>query len=836
MAMKQKHQKNFSRIVLALLSVAFMAPTALAVTFKDLAPSNRNYDAIQYLANRGTIKGYADGTFQPNHAVTRAEFLKLAEESSNIFPDGKDTTIIAFTDVKKTDWYYKYLQIARKENWIQGYADNTFRADQPVTKAEGLKMMGAIQKWKTTKPTVMPFKDTPLDLWSTPFISYAKSKNFLEETGDTFLPNANLTRGKTSEMLFRTLITSETKSTVFSKDLLAKVTSGGSSLPQPVIPADPIQDFTAVMPDIISKSFFDNATLDEDFPNTFYMNEVYYFDGTIQSGTFDTAFVFLKNGVDESFENTIKKVANNRFSIPVIFQKPGNYKLGLIMGTSGKSKVVNVSVLPSLPQPTSPGTVNKPTNATISYKNQITSITWKNDSNLSKVIIYQNNSTKSYFFRQPKNNFSLNYQDFGDFKEGRTYFQVQAAKGSGTASLSIDSAWATTDPIAFDAIQHHFADTNPANITYNLLPETFNTPGVITMNGKALTDIFKDAAVIRPDGVIETVELTSTKTSPMYYGAEIIASGNDYTFTYTTKQTGTYFIELNDKNGLAVINIPVYVQTGIPFVPDFFDLYLTTTTEPKLTVEAARKKLLEYINKERTDANIKAVTIDINLNTLAQNHADDMVKRDYFAHINPDKQTPDDRRQALKIPTEVGENLARAPSLAYTHYGLMRSAIHRKNILNPKWTRVGLGITTTADNDTIVVEEFSSNPLTAQDLQNLKQEVGTKITLERINKSLTPFNADGTLTNLADQWSTLMAQQKFFSFSAPDGTILSTLIQQSVTNKSVQAFILESNNIDKLSTEISHNSAMLDAQWSTIGMGLQVDDIGTYKLTVLLSK
>lgn len=41
-----------------------------------------------------------------------------------------------FPDVKKSDWYYTYVEQAAEKGWVSGYEDGTFRPKNPVTNAQ----------------------------------------------------------------------------------------------------------------------------------------------------------------------------------------------------------------------------------------------------------------------------------------------------------------------------------------------------------------------------------------------------------------------------------------------------------------------------------------------------------------------------------------------------------------------------------------------------------------------------------------------------------------------------------------------------------------------------
>ena len=82
--------------------------TTFAAVFSDVSIASKNYTAIQYLAQKNIISGYPDGTFQPDKAVSRVEFLKLVLLSSNIQLDVQTNT--GFTDINENAWYAPYLR------------------------------------------------------------------------------------------------------------------------------------------------------------------------------------------------------------------------------------------------------------------------------------------------------------------------------------------------------------------------------------------------------------------------------------------------------------------------------------------------------------------------------------------------------------------------------------------------------------------------------------------------------------------------------------------------------------------------------------------------------
>jgi len=109
--------------------------------FQDVLRTHNNYVAISYLNQAGVISGYPDGTFKPDNPINRAEVLKVILKGSNIDTSG-DFGEITFPDVKKEDWFVAFVMKAKALGIVKGNdQDGTFAPTRQVNKAEFLKML-----------------------------------------------------------------------------------------------------------------------------------------------------------------------------------------------------------------------------------------------------------------------------------------------------------------------------------------------------------------------------------------------------------------------------------------------------------------------------------------------------------------------------------------------------------------------------------------------------------------------------------------------------------------------------------------------------------------------
>lgn len=109
--------------------------------------------------------------------------------------------------------------------------------------------------------------------------------------------------------------------------------------------------------------------------------------------------------------------------------------------------------------------------------------------------------------------------------------------------------------------------------------------------------------------------------------------------------------------------------------------------------ESAERMMLELLNEERVAAGVPPLELDPTIVPVARAHSRDMWERAYFAHENPDRESPFDRmREGRVLFSAAGENLALARTVERAHRGLMNSPGHKRNILDPIFTRVGIGV------------------------------------------------------------------------------------------------------------------------------------------------
>lgn len=125
----------------ALLAAALLLgnlPTARAEDggFPDVSPGDWYALPVTALAKEGIIGGREDGKFHPNDPITRAEFLRLLLAISGRESAAEAQILDKIRDVKLSSWYAASVSWGLQEKLISGTTETTFSPDSPITRQQ----------------------------------------------------------------------------------------------------------------------------------------------------------------------------------------------------------------------------------------------------------------------------------------------------------------------------------------------------------------------------------------------------------------------------------------------------------------------------------------------------------------------------------------------------------------------------------------------------------------------------------------------------------------------------------------------------------------------------
>lgn len=163
-------------------------------------------DAIEILAGQGIINGTGHG-YEPQRAITRAEFIKLITKALDLKTDKKVEKI--FDDIDSNDWFAEAVGIAYQNKIIIGDNGNKFRPNDKISRNEVATILYRLQNSKDEN-----IKDYELDLkdkyqipsWALEGVKFANKQELMIGYQDgTFKGDKPVTRAEAAVVIYRYL-------------------------------------------------------------------------------------------------------------------------------------------------------------------------------------------------------------------------------------------------------------------------------------------------------------------------------------------------------------------------------------------------------------------------------------------------------------------------------------------------------------------------------------------------------------------------------------------------------------------------------------------------------
>ncbi|MFD0716204.1 S-layer homology domain-containing protein [Paenibacillus sp. GCM10027626] len=173
-------------------------------SFTDIA-GHWGESSIIRAAAKGIVSGYPDGTFRPNNPITRAEFTVMLVSALKLDGTGAELT---FKDQAKIGaWAKQAVALAVQAGIVNGYEDDSFRADAQITRAEMASMIARASGLSLDPNARTSFADEEdIPKWAKGAVEAIKRFGIVNgRGGNKFVPNDTVTRTEAVVMLLRML-------------------------------------------------------------------------------------------------------------------------------------------------------------------------------------------------------------------------------------------------------------------------------------------------------------------------------------------------------------------------------------------------------------------------------------------------------------------------------------------------------------------------------------------------------------------------------------------------------------------------------------------------------
>lgn len=195
----------------------------------------------------------------------------------------------------------------------------------------------------------------------------------------------------------------------------------------------------------------------------------------------------------------------------------------------------------------------------------------------------------------------------------------------------------------------------------------------------------------------------------------------------------------NNTQDVVVPTIPSVTSGDTTTIPTTTPITTPGITNPSPVIDIPKleAEIHSLINTERQRNNLPSLGYDTELAEIARNHSYDMATQDYFNHYNPIGEGPTERAKAAGYncyknfgsyyTDGIAENIFQNWLYSSTTYyggiathdwntqeklasstvnGWMGSSGHRQNILNPNYSKEGIGIAISNDDKVLITQDF----------------------------------------------------------------------------------------------------------------------------------
>jgi len=155
------------------------------------------------------------------------------------------------------------------------------------------------------------------------------------------------------------------------------------------------------------------------------------------------------------------------------------------------------------------------------------------------------------------------------------------------------------------------------------------------------------------------------------------------------------------------------VRAGLWFGAGFAAV-MWLATAPLEALAGPDAELFARVNQVRAEHGLIPLKGSPQLAEVARAHAEDMARRSYLAHENPEGQNPLQRAMAAGVSgfrllaENIGSSTVSGDRIESIVSEWMRSHDHRENVLNPAFNTAGVAVVQAPGDKTIVVELYAT--------------------------------------------------------------------------------------------------------------------------------
>lgn len=171
-----------------------------AVDFSDMDNFAWAKEAVDYLREKNIVSGKEPGKYYPADPVTRSEFIKIIV---NAFSIKEGTANLKFRDTDESRWDYKYINAAYSAGIINGYSDEYFGCDAPISRQDIAVIIARVKEFDGGILAERFKDDREIAEYAYNAVYNLRFKGIINgDDNNCFKPNNNATRAETAMIVY----------------------------------------------------------------------------------------------------------------------------------------------------------------------------------------------------------------------------------------------------------------------------------------------------------------------------------------------------------------------------------------------------------------------------------------------------------------------------------------------------------------------------------------------------------------------------------------------------------------------------------------------------------
>lgn len=174
--------------------------------FTDVPADSWYYDSVGEIVQQGVMNGTGDYTFSPDTVMTRAMLTTVLYNLAGA-PEVGDNLGYPYADVDANAYYALPVYWARQNGLVEGYPDNTFRSNAPVTREQTAVLLCRFAAFRgmdtTARADLSVYTDAAqINAYAQDAMQWAAAVGLVNgRTATTLVPQGSATRAEGAKIL-----------------------------------------------------------------------------------------------------------------------------------------------------------------------------------------------------------------------------------------------------------------------------------------------------------------------------------------------------------------------------------------------------------------------------------------------------------------------------------------------------------------------------------------------------------------------------------------------------------------------------------------------------------